>query len=517
MPTSTAETSAPIISTTDLQGYYPLHENKQDQSGNNTPSNSAGISFVEKASTLTVADFTRPGAFLSPQILPIPYSSDFSLAGWMYVDSYDSVDGSQYDRGTAFGWISLKRPSGKLSFMFGWETGAEFLESTGPIEIGAWVHVSVTYARSENLIRLYINGELNNTKSPEIFNRYTPPSTPPPAASPAVAPIGGGNYEPSQQYSTLNGYLCEIYLYTRQITDQEVSTLANQNWGQDGATNSWKGDEHVPNTGMSDSPAAVKFNDQVYCFHQGHSNNGQLWFNIYDGTQWLGDTNVSGISVFGSPAVAVFDGKIYCFYQASETDYKLNYIIYDGSSWSSPAIVPNTLSSGAGLVVYNNLLYCFHQGHSNNGSLWFNVFDGSAWAGDVHVANTGISSSPSPIVFDNKIYCFHQGHSNNGSLWFNVFDGSTWAGDVHVSNTGMSSRPSAMVYENNIYCFHEGHSDNHQLWFNVMENGSWLGDEMVPRTGVSNGPSALLFNDEIYCLHQGHSDDGSLWMNIYGS
>lgn len=517
MPTTVAGISAPIISTTDLVSYYPLHENAHDQSGNNKPETSNKISFIEKASSVPVAGFTRVGAYMNPTYSSIPYVPNFSCAGWIYVDSYDAVPGEDYDYATAFGFLSLKRNGGKLSFMFGWETGAETIQSKEPLEIGKWVHVSISYQRSENLIRLYINGQLNNTKSPEEFNANQPARTPPPAASPAAAPIGGAKYGSSNSYSTLNGYLCELYFYTRKITDEEVSTLANQNWGQDGALNTWVGDEHVPNTGMSASPSATVFNDQVYCFHQGGSNNGELWFNTYDGMEWSGDTRVANTTIFGSPAVAEFQGKLYCFYQASENDYNVNYKTFDGTQWSIPSIVPNTKSSGTCLVIYDGILYCIHQGHSNNSSLWYNTFDGNSWSGDVQVANTGVSCSPSAMVYDGKIYCFHQGHSNNGSLWYNVFDGTGWSGDVHVTSTGMSSSPSAMLFEGKIYCFHEGHSSNNQLWFNVFNGSEWLGDEMVARTGISNGPSAILFHDSILCFHQGHSNNGSLWFNGYGS
>lgn len=514
----TAETSAPIISTESLKAYFPLHENTADQSGNNTPVNTDKVSFEEKASSTPVGAFTRSGAYLQPNSgQPLKFVANFSLAGWIYVDTYDSVDGPDTNYATVFGWTSLIRTSGKLSFSYMWQNGAETVKTKGPVEIGAWTHVSVSYSKSENLIRLYINGVLDNTKTPEIFDGSGPATPPPNAVSPAYAPIGGQQYGSSPQYSTLNGYQCEIYLYERTITDEEVSTLASQNWGQDGATNSWKGDEHVSSTGMSASPSTVLFNDQVYCFHQGGSNNGQLWFNIYNSSEWLGDIRVANTTIYGSPAVVVFNDLIYCFYQSSETDYRLMYITFDGLNWSSPSIVPNTLSSGASAVVFNGLLYCFHQGHSHNGSMWYNTFDGSTWSGDIHVANTGMSSSPSAVVFNDKIYCFHQGHSNNGSMWYNVFDGSSWAGDAHVPSTGMSSSPSAMIFDNKIYCFDEGHSDNNQLWFNVLDDSTWLGDEMVPRTGISNGPSALLFNDDIYCFHQGHSDNGSLWFNVYGS
>lgn len=224
--------STPIISTTDLQGYYPLHENTDDQSGNDTSSTSRKISFVEKSSENPVAAFTTSGAYLQPS-LPVVYVPNFSVAGWIYLDNYHSIDGPAEDEfATAFGWLSLLRPKGKLVYLFAWADGSDKVESNSQVPLGTWTHVSVTYQRSENIVRIYINGNLDKKKSPIFYDGNKPPKTPPPTATPAVAAIGGARDESDSSSATLNGYLCEIYLYTRQLSAAEVSTLAAQDWGQ---------------------------------------------------------------------------------------------------------------------------------------------------------------------------------------------------------------------------------------------------------------------------------------------
>ena len=162
---------------------------------------------------------------------------------------------------------------------------------------------------------------------------------------------------------------------------------------------SWVGDVQVPNTGMSKSPSAVVFNGQIYCFHQGSGENGQLWYNVFDANRgWLGDNQV-----------------------------------------------PNTgISESPGTVVFNGQLYCFHQGSDQNGQLWYNIFDGNNWLGDQQVTSSGLSKSPSAAALDGVLYCFYQGAYENGTLNYNIFNGSQWLGQAQVPNTGMSEFPAAL-------------------------------------------------------------------------
>ena len=124
-----------------------------------------------------------------------------------------------------------------------------------------------------------------------------------------------------------------------------------------------RGDKQVSNVLMSKSPSAVTYGDKLYCFYQGGSSNGELWYDVFDGNRWAGEVKVPNLAMISSPSA----------------------------------------------VVYNDKIYCFHQGYGNSGELWYDVFDGSSWAGDVQVSKVVMSEGPSAVVYGNKIYCFHQG------------------------------------------------------------------------------------------------------------
>ena len=119
---------------------------------------------------------------------------------------------------------------------------------------------------------------------------------------------------------------------------------------------------------MSASPSAVVFNGLLYVFHQGEGNDGQLWYNSYDGQNFAGDTQVPNLGMSASPSA----------------------------------------------VVFNGLLYVFHQGEGNDGQLWYTSFDGEKWAGDRQVPNLGMSEGPSAVV-DGQLYVFHQGGGKTAS------------------------------------------------------------------------------------------------------
>jgi galactan endo-1,6-beta-galactosidase len=208
----------------------------------------------------------------------------------------------------------------------------------------------------------------------------------------------------------------------------------------------WEGDHQVPNTGMSEGPSIVAFNGRLYCFHQGSDENGQLWYNVWDGANWVGDAQVPNTGMSKSPSTVVFNGQI----------------------------------------------YCFHQGWGNNGELWYNIYDvNRGWLGDTQVPNTGMSESPGAVVFNGQLYCFHQGSDQNGQLWYNIFDGNNWLGDQQVTSSGLSKSPSAAALDGVLYCFYQGAYENGTLNYNIFNGSQWLGQAQVPNTGMSESPAAL--------------------------
>ena len=92
---------------------------------------------------------------------------------------------------------------------------------------------------------------------------------------------------------------------------------------------------------------------EIYVFHQGRGDNGQLWYNVFDGEAWEGDRKA-----------------------------------------------PNTgLTAGPSAVVYDDEIWVLHQGRGDNGWVWCNIFDGEAWEGDEALGDTGISQGPGAVVY----------------------------------------------------------------------------------------------------------------------
>lgn len=84
---------------------------------------------------------------------------------------------------------------------------------------------------------------------------------------------------------------------------------------------------------MSAAPSAVIFHGKIYVFHQGGGNNGELWYNVYDGGRWWGDSKVPDVGMSDSPT--------------------------------------------ATYIPYNDTIEVLHQGGGDNDGLWGNAFNGS--------------------------------------------------------------------------------------------------------------------------------------------
>jgi chitinase len=255
----------------------------------------------------------------------------------------------------------------------------------------------------------------------------------------------------------------------------------------------------------------------LYVFHQGSGENGQLWYSVFDGSNWAADTQISNVDISGSPSAAVFSsGTMSVFHQGYGDSGQLWYSYFDGTNWETDTQVPNLgMSESPSAVFYNGLLYVFHQGSGGNGQLWYSVFDGANWSDDTLVPNLGMSGSPSAVAWAGGITVFHQG-SGDGQLWYTYSpDGTNWSEDTLVQNIGMSESPSAVVYNGLLYVFHQGSGDNGQLWYSVFDGSSWNEDTLVLNLGMSGSPSAVAWAGGITVFHQG-SGDGQLWYTYSG-
>jgi hypothetical protein len=287
---------------------------------------------------------------------------------------------------------------------------------------------------------------------------------------------------------------------------------------------------------LSESPSAVVFNKQLYCFHKAvdGENGTQFWYNVFDGANWLGDLPVPGTYLSESPSAAVFNEKLYCFHQ-SVNGALLWYNVSDGGGWSRDVQVPNTLmSQNPSAVVFNNNIFCFHQDGNQQNQLWCNVFDGAKWSGDARVRDIFIYgyASPSVAVFNSKLYCVHLATQPN-QFFYTVFDGANWSADVPMPYTSADafSSPSLAVFNNKLYCFHarlqfSGSQRWYGLWYSVFDGTNWSDDLGVPYTYMAEtplsptSPAAVVFNNKLYCFFQAASgwynnNSNELWGAVF--
>jgi len=254
----------------------------------------------------------------------------------------------------------------------------------------------------------------------------------------------------------------------------------------------WWTARQVPKTTTTWSPSAIEYNKNVYCFHHGSKNNGQLWYNVFDGSNWAGDQQVPKTGISKAPSTVIYNNKIYCFYQGVNDNGQLRYNVFDGHSWAGDSQVPNTkMTASPSPVVYKNKLYCFHRG-ADKGELRYNVFDGSKWGGDTKISSDGISDGPSAVTYKDSIFCFYQGKDNNGKLLYTTYNGSKWSTDIQVPNTALSGAPSTMTFEDDVYCFHLSSGGDGQLRYNTYDGSKWTGDSALAKKGILAGPMATM-------------------------
>jgi len=241
------------------------------------------------------------------------------------------------------------------------------------------------------------------------------------------------------------------------------------NWGAATQTN-------LP-TPMWASPSAVMWNGVVQIFQQGAFTwsgdvqalpaNGELLSSYFNGT-FYNQGQVPNVGMSVSPSAVPYGYELYVFHQGGYENGQLFYSVYiPGSGWQADTQLPNVgMSESPSAVVYEGKLYVFHQGGYQNGELWYSVYDGTNWYADTQVPNVGMSGSPSAVVWNGRLYVFHQqsgqpgdnesgwgplGETNgdggwvNEPLWFSNFDGTGWSNDTQVPQVGLCGSPSMVV------------------------------------------------------------------------
>lgn len=296
----------------------------------------------------------------------------------------------------------------------------------------------------------------------------------------------------------------------------------------------WAASTQVSNVGMSASPSAVVFTNpsggvpELYVFHEGGNNNGQLWYNVMNASGgWAGDKQIQGVTLNGTPsAIVSANGMLFVFYPGSQENTFWYIYSTDGSTWTSPVQTGTiALSNAPSLVEFNSDLFCMMMGPGNSGDLWWApVSQGSTWSLMTRLPNATMSTAsesyPGTVVFNNAVYCFTEG---SGNLLSSIFtQDSGWAAQTcAVSGNIMACSPAPVVYNNEIWVFFQGSGANSStrygyMYYLVSQDGqNWGSLTAVPNQGMSYTPSAVVYQNQLYIFSTAYGQGHSMYYNVY--
>lgn len=196
---------------TDLIAYFSLNGSPGDQKNNYSGSFNNTVAYGEEYGKVSQGAYLPGNRYitLTPNINLS--STDWSVSLWVnqqYVSGYQALFGESTNAAVFFAGINSSESSLIVWVNNGEPFGAiSFVNNT-------WYHLVITYNNSTNTYRLYVNGVLN----PTSINK----------TSFVIKQIGanGTNGE------TYNGYMDEVGIWNRIITQQEVTDLYNAGNGR---------------------------------------------------------------------------------------------------------------------------------------------------------------------------------------------------------------------------------------------------------------------------------------------
>lgn len=153
--------------------------------------------------------------------------SPFSFAMWLrpiisVTNGGTILHLSQYTDGT--GWcVQFIGLSSTGQIVVHGYSSSGMVQVTGPVlVVGQWVHIVETYSQTNGL-RLYVNGVLYGQSSPFVYASSGVPMT-----ITLGSYLNGGNCDHSGiQSGYYRGQIDEFYIYSRELSQADVTTLAN--------------------------------------------------------------------------------------------------------------------------------------------------------------------------------------------------------------------------------------------------------------------------------------------------
>lgn len=332
----------------------------------------------------------------------------------------------------------------------------------------------------------------------------------PPFPLPNVYPLGAAC---AATYTPSGATMPQFYIFYQSGASGQVGELWYVTY--DPSSGAVSTPTQVSGVNMMGNPSAAIFmpsgstSPQLYVFYQ---SSGVCNYSVFNGTSWMPGT--TGVDLSNSPSAALFNDQIYVFYQGATNDELYYTQTSSGSSWSSAAQVPSTALAGSpSATVFNGSLYVLHLS-SGGTELYHNVLTGSSWSGDTQVSSVDMSNSPGGVATSNELYVFYEGPNDNEQLWYSALSTAAgdWSSSAQLTTSALMTNPAASSYNNVVYCFYEINGQLYSL--NSGGTKPWGTQTLVPGVSLTSAPSAALFNNQVYIFYQG-SSGGQLWYVIY--
>ena len=146
--------------------------------------------------------------------------NNFTISMWVYVDDLSAVRGliSKFWDGSTRAWESYITTAGTIVFLIrpsGDPSDTSILSDTGTISTGSWYHIAIRYNSTK--YQWFVNGSYSGTAitkaSPNTNN----------------ANVNFGDRSHTSSHLYLDGKIDDLRIYTRDLTDSEISSLYSPN------------------------------------------------------------------------------------------------------------------------------------------------------------------------------------------------------------------------------------------------------------------------------------------------
>jgi len=253
--------------------------------------------------------------------------------------------------------------------------------------------------------------------------------------------------------------------------------------------------------GITYGPSVVEYNELIYIFHQGGSDNS-LWYTTYDGTNWVDDTQVANVATTGAPSLVVSDNILLIFHQGGgDGGYYDNELWLSGYDQNNNFWVPDTQIQGITLnyspsaVLFNHAVYVFFAlplgWHDTSNAVFYFIWNGTLVVDEDDVQtipNLGTNNSPATVEFQGYLYVFVE---LSGGLWYTrSTDAVNWDTPSQISGVGISDAPNAVVINCLLYVFYQG-SDGALGWSTFVNDQVGWSSYEFDSILLTDSPSAV--------------------------